>query len=139
MAKRFIIVFSFIFAAGVFEGSADVIEFHYQGSVFQDLGSWWMHDWTRAYEKYDNGEFKKDPDGNLIHVKTWIFNTPAYFLDGWHFVKLLLFLSYLTCVAFLVFLPITTIDLSGFARFLLFLMILITFRTAGFYLAWKLF
>ena len=139
MVKRFIIVFSFIFAAGVFEGSADVIEFHYNGSIFQDLGSWWMHDWTRAYEKDPEGNFLLDPDGKLIHVKTWIFNTPSYFLDGWHFLKLLLILSYLTCVAFLVFYPITSIDLATIPRFLLFTAILLTFRTSGFYLAWKLF
>lgn len=139
MAKRLIITCFLVFAAGAFEGSADVIQFHFDGSTFQDLGAWWEHDWTRKYEKDPDGSISLDESGNYIRKKIWIFPIPVFFLDGWHFLKLLLFLSYIASVAFTALYPFRSTNISAWWSFLLFMMILVSFRTAGFYLAWKLF
>lgn len=139
MVKRYIIIFFLMFTAGVFEGSADVIQFHYNGSVFQDLGEWWKHDWTRKYEKAPDGSIILDEAGNLVRKKIWIFPIPVVILDGWHFMKLLVILSYIVLVSFGVLFPIRTTDLKACYGFLLLAAILLTYRTAGFYLAWKFF
>lgn len=123
-----------IFLAGIFEGSMDVIEFHYQGSLFNWLGDWWRHDPSRKYE-----DIRFQRDNKPKRKKWWIFIIPVWLLDGWHFLKLLLILSYIAATLFAAAIDVSWADHNLALLFCSFGGILLTCRTLGFYLAWKLF
>jgi hypothetical protein len=77
----------FISLSAVLSASMDTIDHHWKQSIFSKMGSYFHQDWTRVYER--------DEDGDLIiplQRKQWnlvLFNMDIHplFFDAWHLFK----------------------------------------------------
>lgn len=88
---RLLLSFFFFSLAASFNAGMDTIEYRYSQSVFTELGDYWQHDWTRKYEKDENGNILYDDAGKPV-FKKWlgIINVHPAFFDGWHLLKVLM-------------------------------------------------
>lgn len=108
--KDILIAALFIALAGMMNAGMDTIKHHWNKSVFKDYTfpsqEWWVEDWTKMYDKDENGIMIQECDTTYINgevvlsnckyqTKFWHgirivpLNHPLFF-DAWHALKVIM-------------------------------------------------
>jgi hypothetical protein len=90
MIATYIIIGVLLFISSVSKAIMDTLQFHFETSVFKNLGSWWnpSSSWENKYKWFPNSK-----------ILTWIFSSPlVLFTDAWHFFGFIRDFTIFACI-----------------------------------------